>query len=84
MGTKQINLKMSKTLYNSAESFADSYGYRNVQDLLMESLREKIFEKSDFDESFTGEEIELIDSLIERSIKKKKVVDEKELMKALQ
>ncbi len=84
MATKQINLKISKNLYDSAESFADSYGYRNVQDLLMESLREKIFEKGDFDEFFSSKEIELIDSLIEKSVKKKKFVDEKEIMKALE
>jgi len=84
MATKQLNLKMSSNLYNSAESFAESYGYRNVQELALESLREKIFEKSDFDESFSEKEIELIDKIIEKSIKKKQFVDEKEIMKALQ
>ncbi len=84
MATKQLNLKMSPNLYNSAQSFAESYGYRNVQELAMESLREKIFEKSDFDESFSEKEIELVDKIIEKSIKKKHFVDEKELMKALQ
>ncbi len=38
----------------------------------MKPLREKIFEKSEFDESFSDREIELIDSLIEKSIRKKK------------
>ncbi|MFH1545606.1 MAG: hypothetical protein ABIE23_06005 [archaeon] len=84
MATKQINLKMSSNLYNAAESFAENYGYRNLQELVNESVREKIFEKSDFDESFSEKEIELIDSLIEKSIKKKKFVDEEKLMKALQ
>ena len=84
MATKQINVKMSSNLYTAAESFADSYGYRNVQDLVTESLREKIFEKNDFDESFSEKEIDIIDTLIEKSIKKKKFTDEKELMKALQ
>ncbi len=84
MATKQVNVKMPSGLYDSAESFAESYGYRNVQDLLMECLREKVFEKSDFDESFSGKEIELIDSLIEKSVKAKKVVSERELLRALQ
>lgn len=75
---------MPSGLYVSAESFAESYGYRNMQELLMESLREKIFEKNDFDESFTEKEIGLVDSLIEKSIKKGKFANEKELMKALQ
>jgi len=82
--TKQVNLKMPSNLYEVAESFAENYGYRNMQELLTESLREKIFEKSDFDESFSEKEIELIDSLAEKSILKKKLVDEKELLKALE
>lgn len=81
MATKQINLKMSPNLYNSAESFAESYGYRNVQELALESLREKIFEKSDFDESFSEKEIELIDKIIEKSLKSGKLVDAKEYFK---
>ena len=81
MATKQLNLKMSKNLYNSAESFAESYGYRNVQDLVAESLREKIFEKNDFDESFSEKEIELVDKIIEKVIKSKKLVDAKEYFK---
>ena len=84
MATKQVNVKMSSNLFDSAESFVESYGYRNVQDLIAECLREKIFEKSDFDESFSGKEIELIDKIIEKSLKKKDFVDEKELMKALE
>ncbi len=80
MGTKQINLKISKELYNSAESFAQSYGYRNVQELAADSLREKIFEKSDFDESFSGKEIELIDKIIEKTLKSK-LVDAKDYFK---
>ncbi|MBU2099622.1 hypothetical protein KKB11_00125 [Candidatus Micrarchaeota archaeon] len=83
MATKQINLKMSSNLFDSAESFAESYGYRNLQDLIAESLREKIFEKSDFDESFSEKEIELIDKLIEKSIKSGKLVDAKEYFKEL-
>lgn len=84
MGTKQINLKLSKELYNSAESFAQSYGYRNVQELAADSLREKIFEKSDFDESFSGKEIELIDQIIEKTVKRGKLVDAKDYFKEYQ
>ena len=81
MGTKQVNLKLSNKLYTAAESFAESYGYRNVQELAADSLREKIFEKSDFDESFSGEEIELIDRIIEKSVKNGKLVDAKDYFK---
>ncbi len=72
---------MPSNLYSSAESFAVSYGYRNVQDLLTECLREKVFEKSDFDESFSEKEINLIDGIIEKSLKTKKLVDAKEYFK---
>ncbi len=81
MGTKQVNLKLSNKLYTAAESFAESYGYRNVQELAADSLREKIFEKSDFDESFSGQEIELIDKILEKTIKSGKLVDAKEYFK---
>ena len=81
MGTKQVNLKLSNKLYTAAESFAESYGYRNVQELAADSLREKIFEKSDFDESFSGEEIELIDRIIEKSVKNGKLTNAKEYFK---
>jgi hypothetical protein len=81
MATKQVNVKMSSNLYDAAESFAESYGYRNVQDLITESLREKIFEKNEFDESFSEKEIELIDKLIEKSLKSGKLVDAKEFFK---
>ncbi|MFA4907384.1 MAG: hypothetical protein WC602_03875 [archaeon] len=82
MATKQINLKLPSNLYDSAESFAHNYGYRNVQELITESMREKIFEKSDFDNSFTEKEIDLIDSLISKSIAKGKIADWKEIAKA--
>lgn len=82
MATKQINLKISDNLYASAQSFAESYGYKNVQELAADSLREKIFEKSDFDESFSEKEIELIDRIIEKTVKSGKLVDAKEYFKA--
>ncbi|MBN2127018.1 MAG: hypothetical protein JW703_01335 [Candidatus Diapherotrites archaeon] len=84
MATKQINLKIPSNLYVTAESFAETYGYRNVQDLALESLREKLFEKNEYDESFSEKEIELIDELIEKSIKKKKFISEEEFLKATQ
>ncbi|MFH1588306.1 MAG: hypothetical protein ABIA76_03155 [Candidatus Diapherotrites archaeon] len=84
MATKQINLKMPSNLYSNAESFAETYGYRNVQDLTLDSLREKIFEKGEYDESFTEKEIELIDALIEKTIKKKDFAKKEDVMKALE
>ncbi|MBI2451994.1 hypothetical protein HYV50_02865 [Candidatus Pacearchaeota archaeon] len=83
METEQINLKLPKNLLKAVEDYARNYGYRNVQELAAESLREKVFENNEFDESFTEKEIELIDSLIELSIKKKAIILEDEINKTL-
>ncbi|MBI4895517.1 MAG: hypothetical protein HY831_03415 [Candidatus Aenigmarchaeota archaeon] len=81
--TKQINLKLPENLYKAARSYAETHGFRNVQELASESIREKVFEENIFDETFTDSEIMLIDKLIESSIDRKKLKDEKELMKVL-
>ena len=78
-----MNLKLSKNLMKAAERYNKNYGYRNIQELIAESLREKVIEDNGFDESFSDKEIELIDSLIEQSIKKKEFVSEEELTKSL-
>ena len=82
METKQINLKISKNLLEAAESYAKQYGYKNIQELISESMREKIFERNEFDETFSDKEIEVIDSLIESSVGKK-LISEDELNKIL-
>jgi len=82
--TEQINLKLSRKLLEAAQRYAKNFGYRNVQELAAESMREKIFEKNEYDESFSDKEIELVDSLIELSLKKGDLVSEEELKKALQ
>jgi hypothetical protein len=84
METKQINLKLSKNLIEAAKIYSDSYGYKNIQELIAESMREKIFEKSDYDETFASDEINLIDDLIKISIKNNDLGTEEELKKALQ
>jgi hypothetical protein len=83
MKTKQINLKLSKDLLEVAERYAKNFGYRNVQELAAESMREKVFERNEFDETFSDKEVELIDSLISLSIKKGNLVSEEELNKTL-
>ena len=80
---KQINLKLPENLLKSAQSYVENFGFRNIQELAMESMREKIFEKNEFDETFTEKEIELIDELITHIIKKKEFGTEEELMEAL-
>ncbi len=41
--TSQINLKLPSKLVFMAEEYAVYYGYANVQELIRESLREKVF-----------------------------------------
>lgn len=83
METKQINLKIQKNLLKAAQSYVENFGYRNIQDLATESMREKIFDKNQFDETFTREEIELIDTIIAKTLKNKEFISEKELFKSL-
>lgn len=83
METKQINVKIAKNLLDAAQSYSENYGYRNVQELIAESMREKIFEKNEFDETFSDKEIELIEVLLETSIKKNLFSTEEEMNKIL-
>lgn len=83
MEAKQINLKIPENLLRAAQSYAKNFGYRNIQDLATESMREKIFGKNEFDETFTNEEIELIDAVITKAIREKDFVTEEELFSSL-
>jgi len=81
--SEQINLKISKNLLEAAKKYAEMYGYRNIQELANESIREKVFEDNEFDETFNEEEIELIDSLIRNIIQNKNFGTKEELDKIL-
>ena len=83
MKIKQINLKVPKNLHRAAESYAKNFGFRNIQELIAESIREKVFENNRYDEVFSNDEINLIDNLIETSVKNKQFVSEEELNKIL-
>jgi len=77
--SEQINLKLSKNLVEAARKYAEIYGYKNLQELASESIREKVFENNEFDETFSEKEIELIDTLIEVSKNKNAFVSENEI-----
>ena len=83
MELKQINLKLSPNLILAAESYAKNFGFRNIQELAATSIREKIFQQNQFDETFTDKEITLIDKLIETSINKDTLTSEEDLNKIL-
>jgi len=81
---KQINLKLPESLFIAARRYVENFGFRNIQDLVLESMREKVFERNEYDESFNEEEVKLIDELIKTSLEKKKIISEAELIKALE
>ena len=81
MRTRQLNLKLAENLAEAAERYAEENGYRNIQELAAESIREKIFAEGEYDESFTDKEIELIDDLIRESIKRGAVMSIEEFRK---
>ncbi len=78
----QINLRLPENLKKAAERYVKVHRFRNLQELATEAIREKLMEKN-YDESFTPKEIELIDRLIDVTIKKGALVSEKEFRKAL-
>ncbi|MBS3054868.1 MAG: hypothetical protein J4452_00040 [Candidatus Aenigmarchaeota archaeon] len=78
----QINLRLPQHLKKAAEKYVITHKYKNLQELATEAIREKVMEKN-YDENFSDREIELIDSLIDVSIKKSKLVSKEELFKAL-
>jgi hypothetical protein len=80
---RQVNLKLSDNLFRVAQNYVESFGFRNIQDLANEAIREKVFENNDYDENFSKEEVELIDKLISVSVKKNSFVSEEELNKVL-
>lgn len=78
----QTNLRLPNDLKRAAEKYAKIHRYRNLQELATEAIREKVMRKP-YDESFTPKEIELVDRLIDATIKRGDLVSEKELRKAL-
>ncbi len=79
----QISLKMPPKLYSAAEKYLDKYGYRNIQELVYESVREKVFGKQQDDDELTEGEIKLIDDIISKVLKKRRLVGESQLRRAL-
>ena len=49
MATKQINLKLNENLFQAAQRYISNFGFRNIQELATESIREKIFERNQYD-----------------------------------
>ncbi|MAF35521.1 hypothetical protein CL622_00165 [archaeon] len=80
---QQINIRLPSNLMNAAKDYAKLYGYKNVQDLTMEAIREKVFENAEIDFTVSDEEIELIEALVSMSIKQGKLHSKKDIMAKL-
>lgn len=50
----QISLKLTKKMFDRAKEYSEEYGYNNLQDLIRETLREKLFENEDISGKFTA------------------------------
>ena len=83
MVLKQINLRLPENLVDAAQNYAEHFGFKNIQELTAEALREKVMEESEFDETFTEEEVKLIEKLAEISIEKGLLHSEKEIFEKL-
>ena len=56
--TKQINFKMPQNLHEMASDYCEQYGYTNIQELLRESLREKIFDDRELNPEYVKKMLE--------------------------
>jgi len=80
----QINLRLPVKLQSAAEEYVENYGYRNIQELILDAIRDKIFRENIFDETFSQKDVELIETLLEASIEKGKIKSHYDVMKALE
>jgi len=80
----QINIRLPARLQSATEQYVDNYGYRNIQEFILEAIRDKIFRDNKYDETFSGKEIDLIEKLLAVSIEKGKIKDRNDIAKALQ
>ena len=80
----QINIRLPARLQSATEQYVDNYGYRNIQEFILEAIRDKIFRSNKYDETVSEKEIDLIERLLAVSIEKGKLKDQNDIAKALQ
>ncbi len=76
---EQINLRLPEKLLMEAGSYAEKYGYGTVQELIKESLREKLFGEK----MISKKEWLLVQKLVEATEKNNLFGTEEELFKIL-
>ena len=75
----QINVRLPEKVLVSAKSYAKEHGFNSIQELIKESIREKIFEKP----HISKDELALVRKLVEFSEKKNLYGTEEQLFKKL-
>ncbi len=80
----QINIRLPARLQSATEQYVENYGYRNIQEFILEAIRDKIFRSNKYDETVSEKEIDLIERLLAVSIEKGKLKDQNDIAKALQ
>ena len=79
----QINIRLPARLQSATEQYVENYGYRNIQEFILDAIRDKIFRGNKYDETFSEKEIDLIERLLTVSIEKGKLKDQNDIAKAL-
>ena len=77
--TTQINVRLSDKMLNKAGTYAKKHGFSNIQELIKETLREKLFGGS----LITKEELVLVKKLAHATDEKGLWKSENELFNAL-
>lgn len=80
----QINLRLSDNLLKKAERYAKLHGFRNIQELATDSLRQKLMEKEVIKETFDVMKHKELMTSIRRSledVKKGRIISWEELQR---
>jgi Arc/MetJ-type ribon-helix-helix transcriptional regulator len=77
--TTQINIRLEDSFLGKARKYAQKHGFSNVQELLKESLREKLFDEP----MITKEELVLVKKLAKATEEKNLWGTEDELFQKL-
>jgi Arc/MetJ-type ribon-helix-helix transcriptional regulator len=75
----QVNVRLPSRLLDSAQAYADERGFGSVQELIKETLRERLFEQPDL----TAAELRLVRRLAKASDERRLYGTEKALFKRL-
>jgi len=75
----QINVRLSEKMLVSAQTYAKRHGFGTIQELIKETMREKLFEEP----IISKEELVLVKKLVEVSEKKNLYGTEEELFQKL-